>query len=807
MGGWLKVSGDPIYVQSKAVIRNILAWRDNTNTRFHVMGSADALLMQAGEYSNESLQDIAPNDYSKGRESGTVSKGYGAGPYGRGPYGSDWTGSDEGDGATTEILNATVWHLGVRLGRLYATSTSDQRVLEWTPPDGTIKAEPVQNAPEGVLCMCITQNMQIMVVGDGQNRNIIRWCDSADITQWTPALDGTNNADFIEYPLIGQPMRLMPYGQDILLFTTTALYRLSYHGAAAGYGVVKIPGESSAPIGPNAIIETGVGLAWMGRGEIYQFNGAVVTAMSCDVHDWVFEKLNRVQGWKVASAIIPTQSEVYWFFPTTDSSEPDRYVAFDYEQGAWLKGTGLQRSAWVNPGIYEQPLACGVDNTLYIQESGAQAGGRNMESRALMMVPPIPGREMVIDELHHDLVGDGNTYPAATMRLWVANAPGEKLAIRHESPLDADGITKCLCNGKWIAVEYEITAWGKWRLGDANLYARPGGKRGRRAAQGMRGDPASPPTFGTPQLISEFFLLNVDSTTALVAFDVDRSCTWSTFIAGRTYSGQVIYEPVGRPKPLRQRKVTVSVRFVELIPETDYEPVFTLTNISGGGTSQYQMPVFTTDTATGAPLIRNMHWEDVTSDSATLYFTTNVDGKQFDVYMTQFTGGGTRPPEYNYPGISTDTGESVIYVGSTNPTFPTPGLDPGCEWRPEDGLLLLRGPFGENPQAIEPCPTLLTAGPITPPTVSNLQWSAVGSDTATLSGSIAGYAYPGTVRIRVQAPAGRTTRVIEEQEIWADGFSITLTGMASASEYNGTVTVDNRAGTTSTPVPTVITAQ
>lgn len=793
MAGWLPVTGDPTFIRSKNPIRNLFAWRDASNARFYCMGMADALLVQGGAYSLETISDVTPADYNAGRPDGTVSKGYGAGPYGRGAYGSDWI--EEGPQLGTEILHPTVWHMGVRRAVLYALSTSDQRVLVWNAPDTETLAAPLENAPTGALCMTVTPQMGIMTVGDGLNRDMIRWSDNADTTTWAP--DTTNNAGFVEFPLIGEPMKLLPYGQDILLFTTSSLYRLSYHGATAGYGVVLVA-EGVGPIGPNAIVLHTDIVMWMGRGEFFVFTGGGVQVLRSDVHDWVFDDLNFTQDWKTASAVIPEQNEVYFWYPTTGASEPDRYAALDYEQNAWLKGSGILRTAWINPGVYNDPLAADAENNLYVQEKGHLAGTANMRSFVETVIPPIAGREMKIDVLEQDVVGDGSGYPHVVVTALVANTPSEIPVPRGQgNKLDEDGKTKLRASGKWVSLRYDIASWSNFKLGEGVLYAKPGSKRGRRAVAGPLGDPSAPvlEIIG-PQLVGEVSVTQVTRRSAKVSFYVDRDCTWTTAAEGISYSGDA--QSFGRGDKL------IEVQFLDLYPDTAYnfvEFICTLTDTTASTTIPCP-PFQTLEVLDGSPEMKNLRWENITATSASLIFQTDHAG---DYYLRVIRWAAAPTPDYPVNIATTARGvEHELLVGDTNPTVNT-ALDSGCIWFLDDARLELTSDIGDgDPESVVIAPDLTTGGTIVPPTGIGLNWQVVTSTSASLHGNIdGGYQYPNTQRTLLVAPDGKT----HIAEVEAEGVLVfgSFDDLAPNTTYTGTITIVNRAGTTQTPVPELTT--
>ena len=51
-------------------------------------------------------------------------------------------------------------------------------------------------------------------------------------------------------------------------------------------------------------------------------------------------------------------NEVGWFYCSSSSTEPDKYVVFNYLEQVWSIGE-LARSSWIDRGIFQYPMAIG----------------------------------------------------------------------------------------------------------------------------------------------------------------------------------------------------------------------------------------------------------------------------------------------------------------------------------------------------------------------------------------------------------------------------------------------------------------
>ena len=116
----------------------------------------------------------------------------------------------------------------------------------------------------------------------------------------------------------------------------------------------------------------------MGDGEFYVYSGVVQT-LPCDVKDYIFSNINQTQIDKVFCGANINYAEVWWFYPSSSSSENDSYVVYNYQQKIWYIGT-LARTAWThkNNGIY--PIAAATDHAGYLHEIGTDDGSTNPPS-------------------------------------------------------------------------------------------------------------------------------------------------------------------------------------------------------------------------------------------------------------------------------------------------------------------------------------------------------------------------------------------------------------------------------------------
>jgi hypothetical protein len=69
------------------------------------------------------------------------------------------------------------------------------------------------------------------------------------------------------------------------------------------------------------------------------WDGASVQPMACEVYDATIGDLNFTQRSKVSAMTVAAFGEVWWFYPSSGSTENDKAVVFNYKEGTWTLHT------------------------------------------------------------------------------------------------------------------------------------------------------------------------------------------------------------------------------------------------------------------------------------------------------------------------------------------------------------------------------------------------------------------------------------------------------------------------------------
>ena len=280
--------------------------------------------------------------------------------------------------------------------------------------------------------------------------------------------------------------------QQILVYTDVSLHGMQFLGDPFTFGLTEIS-RNITIAGPNAAIAVNDFVFWMGSKEFYVYGGTV-QRLPCTVLDYVFSDFNRDQIGKVFAGHNSSYGEVWWFYPSKSSAVNDRYVIYNYQEKIWYFGN-LARTAWVDRGINQYPIAASTDNKLYYQEFGQDDGSTNppsaisanVESSQMdigdgekftlvrRVLPDITFRDSTNESPRVNMVVKARNFPGVTFNETASNQVSRSVS----SPIEL--FTEQLhvrLRGRAFAFRIESDTTGvMWRLGTPRVDIRPDGQR------------------------------------------------------------------------------------------------------------------------------------------------------------------------------------------------------------------------------------------------------------------------------------------------------------------------------------------
>jgi len=280
--------------------------------------------------------------------------------------------------------------------------------------------------------------------------------------------------------------------QQILVFTDVSLHAMQFLGPPFTFGI-NLVSENITVISPLAAIAHDDVVYWMGFEEFYAYAGQV-QRLPCSVRSYVFDDFNRAQKEKVFAASNSAYSEIWWFYPSSQSNEVDRYVVFNYQEQAWYYGT-LTRTAWIDRGINDFPIATFTDGRQYFHELGLDDGTTVPESSITAFIESSQidigdGDQFAfIRRIIPDITFENSTAssPSVTFTTKVRNFPGGNYLNSDDAVTTRSATTPVeqftdqvhlRLRGRSFAMRISSdTSEVQWRFGSPRLDIRPDGRR------------------------------------------------------------------------------------------------------------------------------------------------------------------------------------------------------------------------------------------------------------------------------------------------------------------------------------------
>lgn len=305
-----------------------------------------------------------------GNVSAFASFGYGTGTWNQGTYGTPRT---SGSGIILALKTFTMDNWGEDLifcpsgdrPYYYDASTDTSQIVSVNTPDNN----------QGIV---VTEQRHLVCFGSDGDPMKVSWSDQEDFTQWTAASDNDAGSNLLSGGTImvgGKRLR----GGNILLWSDTTAFLMQFTADTLVFNF-NIVGTNCGLIAPKASVEVGGMSFWMTKQNFFMYDGYAKKLNSSAIERFVFDDFNFDQRSKVFAAHNSKHDEVWWFYPTANSTFNNRYVIYNMKEGTWSVGT-MDRSAWIDAPTWPYPLASNEDGASYIyqHELGRDDDGSAMD--------------------------------------------------------------------------------------------------------------------------------------------------------------------------------------------------------------------------------------------------------------------------------------------------------------------------------------------------------------------------------------------------------------------------------------------
>tara|TARA_R100001129_G_scaffold89571_2_gene60973 strand:+ start:125 stop:2044 length:1920 start_codon:yes stop_codon:yes gene_type:complete len=434
---------------------------------------------------------------NSGLDTTVLGTGWGASTWGRGTWGSSasiaatgaqlriWTHDSFGEDLLINIRNGDIFRFDTSAGVTTRAVSLSSISSDATTP--TIAKQ----------VMVSDRDRHVIVFGcDGetsigtQDPLLIRFSSQESLTTWKSEV--TNTAGELRLGSGSEIVTAVETRQQILVFTDVSLHAMQFIGPPFTFGISQLS-ENITIQGPLAAKAVDDFVFWMGKNDFYVYSGQV-QKLPCSVKAYVFNDFNTAQSEKVFAALNSSFSEIWWFYCSSSADEVDRYVIYNYETKLWYFGT-LSRTAWIDRGINDNPIAASTTGRLFLHEVDDDDGSTDP---ATAITAYVESSQLSIGEgnnfvflrrLIPDVTFDGSTAsgPSANFTLKTRRFPGANYdqtnteAITRSATVPVEQFTTekdVRLRGRSFALRVESTAAGvKWRLGVPRVDVRQDGRR------------------------------------------------------------------------------------------------------------------------------------------------------------------------------------------------------------------------------------------------------------------------------------------------------------------------------------------
>jgi len=472
--------------------QNYLIKTVNTTTKVYTITASVAAT--AGDTAKGGATVTAKYDIDVGPAINIIGYGWGVGAWGRGAWGSgtavpivikqrDWFFDNFDDNLVANIRGGAPYYWTLDL-------TYTTRAVPLSSISGA------SDVPTQVTQLLVSQGDKHLLAfgatpygGGAFDPLLIRWSSQDDPGNFTPL--PTNSAGFIRVSRGDGIIRAIPTRQEILVFTNATLNSLQFLGTTDVFGIQELSDNISIA-GPRAVTTVSSQAFWMGTDKFYVYSGRIDT-LPCTLRNHVFQNLNYDQLDQVVCGTNEQWNEVWWFYPTANSTTNDAYVIYNYFDKIWYYGS-MNRTAWNDSPLRKYPQAAGgVEDAqvVYNHEQGVDDDTLPMAAYIQSSDFDIVDGEqfLLIKRIIPDVEFAGsntvtNPTPSVLLTMKPRNFPGSAYATspaKNVIQTSVDVYTdQVFMRARARQMGFKISSADigvQWQLGSPRLDGRPDGKR------------------------------------------------------------------------------------------------------------------------------------------------------------------------------------------------------------------------------------------------------------------------------------------------------------------------------------------
>lgn len=423
---------------------------------------------------------LLPNGF----QSNGATFGWGAGTWNT-PGVSASAGWSEPRGGTGIDVNLRQWSLD-NWGEDLLANVESGKIYYWEASAGSEQRAVLMSsaAPSIVNTMLVAQEGRHVIalgthtISGDFDPLLIRWSDSENFSKWEAA--ATNQAGEFRLENGSFIIGAQESRREVIVFTDESVYSMRRTGGNSVFSFTDL-GRHNGLASKHAAVDVNGKVFWMGFNTFHRYDGSIQT-LPCTLQKFLFDpsstgSINLDQKEKIYADTNREFNEIWWFYPSRDSDEIDRYIVYNYLEDTWYNGT-LERTVWADVDIFDRPYAVDADGNLYIHEQGLNDDAAGLKATLYTSFFDIADGDelMFIDRYIPDnnLIKDMNIqfnykkYPQATEEL-------------TKGPFNITNTTRKIhprVRGRQTQMVYSAsTQGGDFRIGTDRIAIKPDGKR------------------------------------------------------------------------------------------------------------------------------------------------------------------------------------------------------------------------------------------------------------------------------------------------------------------------------------------
>lgn len=327
-------------------------------------------------------------------------------------------------------------------------------------------------APTDVNGVVVTDERHLMVF---ERPFRVAWSSKEDYTDFDYT-STTNTAGYVDLSTHTPIEKGVQVKEGVLVFSTSDVFLGQYVGLPFIYGFTNV-GQISL-MHPDSIAVFNGKAAWLDRSGFKVYAGGLVSDLECPILSDIFQDFDhqygavRVHG--CHNVVFP---EIWWFYPSSGQTECDKYVAWNYVNNTWVRGS-LARSAMAPADVYQHPFMGDANGHVYEHENGWTDAGTPrydyifIETGAL----GIGNGDGTVD-IRQVMIGDSGEATQITAYGRMTPNGTERTFGPYTSR--ANGYTDTRIGAREVRLRFAPTADGDWGIGKIRLDVSAGRGSGR----------------------------------------------------------------------------------------------------------------------------------------------------------------------------------------------------------------------------------------------------------------------------------------------------------------------------------------